>query len=414
MSMKYRKKPVVIEAITFDELVAHGIEHGHGPVINGMSWAFSYKGHPITHENDNCYLIPTLEGAMRFERGDMLITGVKGEIYPCKADIFAATYTPEPANDNEPGAAQIGMRDRKYVDSTPHLHVGNSAFEDWYQQHPKACVGYKQLARDAYAAGMGDPLVMARDAAQQQAEPGAGERADSLEFRLRDAIKGMANCIADPMWSGHVEVSKANLKRWHKLLHDIRAAQSGQRAGAAEGWKLVPVELTDEMRQAAYDAFIAQSKKRNGLVEAYRAAVAAAPTTQQRAEPRTFMEKWSAAIKSLPMSDQQAAQQPAEPAADEWAEFETALKQYAEACHRSESCSAMDAARARVCAIFSRAAQSGQRAGAAEGWQLVPLEPTPQMLEQIKFMDNITDLAMTARYKAMLAAAPTQQQEGGS
>lgn len=42
--------------------------------------------------------------------------------------------------------------------------------------------------------------------------------------------------------------------------------------------------------------------------------------------------------------------------------FEIALKQYAEACHRSESSSAMDAARARVCAIFSRAAQSGQRA----------------------------------------------------
>ncbi|UAW00971.1 hypothetical protein [Ralstonia phage RPZH3] len=57
-----------------------------------------------------------------------------------------------------------------------------------------------------------------------------------------------------------------------------------------------------------------------------------------------------------------AAQEQAEPGADEWAEFETALKQYAEACYRSESCSAMDAARARVCAIFSRAAQSGQRA----------------------------------------------------
>lgn len=67
----------------------------------------------------------------------------------------------------------------------------------------------------------------------QQAEPGADERSDSLEFRLRDAIKGMANCIADPMWPSHAEVSKANLKRWHKLLHDLRAAQSGQRVGVA-------------------------------------------------------------------------------------------------------------------------------------------------------------------------------------
>lgn len=46
-----------------------------------------------------------------------------------------------------------------YEDSTPHLNVGDSSFEGWYQAHPKACSGDKQLARDAYAAGMGDPLV---------------------------------------------------------------------------------------------------------------------------------------------------------------------------------------------------------------------------------------------------------------
>ena len=89
--MKYRKKPVVIEAITFDELVEYGKANG-GNIVNGMPWSFEYNGHPVTHENDDCYLIPTLEGTMRFDRGDMLITGVKGEIYPCKPDIFAATY----------------------------------------------------------------------------------------------------------------------------------------------------------------------------------------------------------------------------------------------------------------------------------------------------------------------------------
>ena len=88
--MKYRKKPVVIEAITFDELVEHGRQSG--AIVNGMPWSFEYNGHPITHENDDCYLIMTLEGTMRMDRGDMLITGVKGEIYPCKPDIFAATY----------------------------------------------------------------------------------------------------------------------------------------------------------------------------------------------------------------------------------------------------------------------------------------------------------------------------------
>lgn len=88
---KFRKKPVVIEAITFNDLVEYGNANGAN-IVNGMPWSFDYKGQPITHENDNCYLIPTLEGTMRFERGDMLITGVKGEVYPCKPDIFEATY----------------------------------------------------------------------------------------------------------------------------------------------------------------------------------------------------------------------------------------------------------------------------------------------------------------------------------
>lgn len=88
---KYRKKPVVIEAITFDELVVYGLTHGAN-IVNNMPWSFEYSGHPITHENDKCYLIPTSEGTMKFTPQDMLITGVKGEIYPCKLDVFLSTY----------------------------------------------------------------------------------------------------------------------------------------------------------------------------------------------------------------------------------------------------------------------------------------------------------------------------------
>lgn len=93
---KFRKKPVVIDAITFDELVAAGAEANpaNAAVHGGYAWHFDYAGHPVTHESNDCYLIPTLEGVMRFERGEYLITGVAGEIYPCKAEIFAATYEP--------------------------------------------------------------------------------------------------------------------------------------------------------------------------------------------------------------------------------------------------------------------------------------------------------------------------------
>jgi hypothetical protein len=90
---QYRKKPIVIEAITFDDLVEHGRTNGAN-MVNGMPWSFKYNGHSITHENDQCYLIPTLEGTHNMTPADMLITGVRGEIYPCKIDIFEATYEP--------------------------------------------------------------------------------------------------------------------------------------------------------------------------------------------------------------------------------------------------------------------------------------------------------------------------------
>lgn len=92
---KYRKKPVVIEAITFDQLVDFGIRNSEN-LVNGLPISFEYKGYPITLDNYQCYLIPTSEGVMNMTPKDMLITGVAGEIYPCKIDIFKKTYEQVP------------------------------------------------------------------------------------------------------------------------------------------------------------------------------------------------------------------------------------------------------------------------------------------------------------------------------
>lgn len=94
---KFIKRPEMVEAITFDELVQHGInqcksEGRESNIINGMPWSFSYNDHHISHENDQCYIIPTLEGSMNMTPDAMLITGVQGEIYPCRLDIFESTY----------------------------------------------------------------------------------------------------------------------------------------------------------------------------------------------------------------------------------------------------------------------------------------------------------------------------------
>lgn len=74
--MKFRKKPIVIEAVQFFPEIKPwpcGVREA------GPAWR------PV---------IDTLEGPLNVSPGDWIITGVKGERYPCKPDIFDATYEP--------------------------------------------------------------------------------------------------------------------------------------------------------------------------------------------------------------------------------------------------------------------------------------------------------------------------------
>ena len=80
--MKYVKKPVVIEAMLFNEATKN-------QCANFVSCNCSYD----TDENGASIMgIQTLEGLMTASVGDYIIKGVKGEFYPCKPDIFELTY----------------------------------------------------------------------------------------------------------------------------------------------------------------------------------------------------------------------------------------------------------------------------------------------------------------------------------
>lgn len=84
---KFRKKPVIIEAMQLpaenedasEELIEFLNSAGDGVIFSDRHGGIS---------------INTLEGAMRGDPGDWIIKGVKGEFYPCKPDIFEATYEP--------------------------------------------------------------------------------------------------------------------------------------------------------------------------------------------------------------------------------------------------------------------------------------------------------------------------------
>lgn len=81
--MKYRKKPVVIEALLFTGKNCFEIMH----FINRSSDIWQAELH-----NTDCPVIHTLEGDLHTSPGDYIIKGVKGEFYPCKPDIFEITY----------------------------------------------------------------------------------------------------------------------------------------------------------------------------------------------------------------------------------------------------------------------------------------------------------------------------------
>ncbi len=84
---QYRKKPVVIEAVqlqwgTWDEMCDFA---DVGKLTDGKPEG-RQDGDAIGLD------IPTLEGLMRADENDWIIRGIKGELYPCKPDIFEETY----------------------------------------------------------------------------------------------------------------------------------------------------------------------------------------------------------------------------------------------------------------------------------------------------------------------------------
>jgi hypothetical protein len=93
----YRKKPVVVQAVQYTEAVRDACLFDDGTLPDGVYIPRSTL-HPTTRKvwSADAY-IDTLEGCMEVSIGDWIITGIKGEHYPCKPDIFAATYEPEGA-----------------------------------------------------------------------------------------------------------------------------------------------------------------------------------------------------------------------------------------------------------------------------------------------------------------------------
>ena len=89
---KYRKKPVVIEAVQFTDENKDQVLNWCQSIQMNVTNSWEKEGNPAM-------LIPTLEGEMTASLGDWIIKGISNELYPCKPDIFEKTY--EIVSDSE-------------------------------------------------------------------------------------------------------------------------------------------------------------------------------------------------------------------------------------------------------------------------------------------------------------------------
>lgn len=95
--MKYRKKPVVVEAMQVPPLGVGSIDEA----LVFEDWVNPRKGSRTVKWFGHGLKIETLEGVMTADPGDWVICGVQGELYPCKPDIFEATYEPCSPSEQE-------------------------------------------------------------------------------------------------------------------------------------------------------------------------------------------------------------------------------------------------------------------------------------------------------------------------
>lgn len=79
---KFKMKPMIVEAVTFDELVAYGLTQTDN-VYNNMPWSFEFMGIPVTHETDDCYIV----GTEKFTRNHLLVVK-DNEISIVEKDAF--------------------------------------------------------------------------------------------------------------------------------------------------------------------------------------------------------------------------------------------------------------------------------------------------------------------------------------
>lgn len=132
----YSKKSV--EAITFDELVQYGIISGAN-IIGSMPWLFIYNGRHVSHENDQCYIISTHAGSLKFTTTDILISHGIGLLEVQTLAQFYEDYRESKPSDQVPYSVMIkalGLPDNMLFNESAESVIANLISKGDYLDSP--------------------------------------------------------------------------------------------------------------------------------------------------------------------------------------------------------------------------------------------------------------------------------------
>ena len=143
--MRFRKKPVVIEAWQWPTQEIPTVETEDHPLTDAPDWIQDALKTPVVepgsiyfYSMSRCWAVKTLEGHHVIDPGDWIIRGVKGELYPCKPDIFQMTYDTDVPD--EPLRA-LSLGEQAYEAYRTHSGgvslVSGAAIPPWHKMDPR-------------------------------------------------------------------------------------------------------------------------------------------------------------------------------------------------------------------------------------------------------------------------------------
>lgn len=185
---RFIERPVAIEAITFDELVEYGKANG-GNMVSGMPWSFSYNGHTVTHENDDCYILASSAASVRFTLSDMLVSPTVGQLIVLSKAVFEENY--QPAVTADPSRKEAHPLTCHVEEDRIAVYIGFDELAFAAANHPDFWDG--ESGEDVPNIKITDVSVFAREVVQQlnrEDEDGSTLVTKLLDRAIEDAVGG--------------------------------------------------------------------------------------------------------------------------------------------------------------------------------------------------------------------------------